>query len=76
MVARQQGLQRLLGALISTQDFCLQGDGHLQQATTAAVKFTQAIVSISHTHAEYLLLQYCAATSLNHIPQLMDPEVV
>ena len=49
MVARRQGLRRLLGAPIGTRDFCLQGDGYLQQATTAAVNFTRAIASIGHT---------------------------
>ena len=76
MVARRHGLRRLLGALIGTQEFCLQGDGHLQQATTAAVDFVQAIASIGHTHAEFMLLWYCAASSLNHIPRLMDPDMV
>ena len=76
MVARRHGLQRLLGALIGTQEFCLQGNGHLQQATTAAVEFVQVIASIRHSHAEYMLLQYCAALSLNHIPRLMDPDMV
>ena len=76
MTARRQGLRRLLGAPIGTRDFCLQSDGHLQQATTAAVKFVQAIATIGHSHAEYMLLRYCAASSLNHIPRLMDPDIV
>ena len=76
MVARRRGLRRLLGAPIGTRDFCLEEGGHLQQATTAAINFARAISSIGHTHAEYLLLRYCASTSLNHIPRLMDPEWV
>ena len=76
MTARRHGLRRLLGAPIGTRDFCLQSDGHLQQATTVAVDFVQAIATIRHSHAEYMLLQYCVALSLNHIPRLMDPDII
>ena len=74
MVARRHGLQQLLRAPISTRDFCLQEDGHLHSVTTAAVEFVCAITGIRHTHAEYLLLRYCASTLLNHLPRLADLE--
>ena len=73
MVARRHGLRRLLGALIGTQDFCMQEDGHLQTVTNASIEFAQAIGSVGHAQAEYHLLRYCASASLNHLPRLVDP---
>ena len=67
------GLRRLLGAPIGSPSFCAKPGGHLDSVVTKASALIGQIMQIDHAQVQYLLLRFCATSSLQHCARLKSP---